>query len=248
MDTTKQPMAVQGTSPIPQGQFPSEGVFAESSEDFNAPNTIPAEAEQPNITQKDDLSEKSQNRFQELANTNRDLQQQLANYQLEMQRQQEYLRQVQDYLQSVGQVQEPNNETLVQKLALELEQIKANQRAEQYKAMWNEAISAYPEIERDVDLDNLIFSLYESQTSKGIQTTPKQVADQVMKYLEKIKTSTSDEAYRKAESNLSQAMGAGLKMDNSKTNQTDPNADLLKRVEAGDSDAWSEALGKGLLS
>lgn len=67
---------------------------------------------------------------------------------------------------------------------------------------WNDVFSKHPELKKDKELDDLVYSAYVTKRQSDPKVTPTQVADQVFKSLGKLKTSAAKEAYTKAEDDL----------------------------------------------
>jgi hypothetical protein len=106
---------------------------------------------------------------------------------------------------------------------------------------WSEAVQAHPELEKDKDLDDLVYAQYVLAQQRGENITPKQVASRVINVLKKRQRQIENQAYEQAENDISE------KMQNNKARQrtAQSNAakaeqfksDAIKRAnEAGD---WS---------
>lgn len=247
----KNTTAVNVPSPGTQ-QLGSEGVFANTSEQPEVNEAM----QNKNLTTDEQLTEKSKNRFQELANQNRDLQEQLANYKAELLAQQEYQRQLQHYLASLAKQEELqeqaeqvrqtdlNTNEVLAKLALKLEKLEREKLIENEKKMWDEAIAAHPEIEQDPLFDNLVYSTYKTYLASGYNVTPKQIADQIKKYMGQNLTKKQEESYKKAQADLSRTMSSSLSVDNTRTQDISETENILERIKKGDSDAWIDAFSK----
>lgn len=127
----------------------------------------------------------------------------------------------------IGQAQiNPVNQEVPDVRGLQMAQLAAQvTRMEEEKA-WEKAISQYPEIRTNKQLDDLVYSTYQVEKARNPQVTPVQTAAKVFKMIEGVKKSAGKQAYQKAEDDIAQ------KLSDSRTparrSQSDGSQDPIK--------------------
>lgn len=110
--------------------------------------------------------------------------------------------------------------------------------------LWDKTYSKYPDLQKDQDLDNLIYGNYVARLNAGERVTPMQIADEVMGYLDKKSSKVKEETYKQAEDEITTKAMVSPKQprrSSSKGSDIDMN-DLKRRTRSGDPDAMRKLL------
>lgn len=110
--------------------------------------------------------------------------------------------------------------------------------------MWDKATRAFPQLEKDPDLANLVYGNYKARSDAGESVTPLQVASEVDSYLSKVIKKTKSETYEQAENDISEKTTVSAKSPKrSTTGRAEVDIESLKRsVREGDLESMDKLL------
>lgn len=227
------------TTDIQTPEVSEETSSLQSREDNNTQadeNNQNAEAEQ--------LTDKSQNRFQQLANE-RDEYRSKFEESLEAQRRLEADMLAQAQRATINpNYQQGNYNNRVDPLNIVMQS--QLQRLE-LKAQWQEALAEMPELKTDKQLDDLVYRNYVAAVNAGENVTPLEVAKEVKSWLRNYEKKVSKQAYSKAEDDITQKAQISrqpVQRSNTSNNQggDERNKALSRYRETGDERALYDIL------
>lgn len=122
-------------------------------------------------------------------------------------------------------------------------ELKANRLEQQI--LWDKAMAKHPELAKDKELTDVVYSTYAAKLALGEQTTPLEVTDQLMGYLSKREASLRDSTYKQAENDISAKTLASTKTPKrSGAMSGDSVSDLKQKAAEGDERALNDLLAK----
>jgi hypothetical protein len=191
-----------------------------------------------------EYSEKSINRFQELANENRELREALTRSQQEqeawLESRQEMERRLSQY-QANGDVSAMLEILQGKQILTELDLTMAKEEKK-----WQEAFASYPELKQDRELDDQVYAVYMAERQFNPNITPKQVADKIVGFINRQVKKAQEKGYEEAENEISEKIANNVtqarKAQTLNAREAKARKNAYQRLSEGDESVLSDLL------